>query len=45
MNQKTIILTVILFALIVIGMFVYATLKNSEVSERVSEGVTNVLFV
>ena len=34
MNQKTIILTVVLFALIVVGMFVYASLKNKEVHER-----------
>ena len=40
MNQKTIILTVILFALIVIGMFVYASLKNEEAKESaVSKGV------
>lgn len=30
MSQKTIVLTVILFALIVIGMFVFATLRNAE---------------
>ncbi len=30
MRQKTIVLTVILFALIVIGMFVFATLRNAE---------------
>jgi uncharacterized membrane-anchored protein len=34
MNQKTIILTAILFALIVTGMFVYATLKNKETREQ-----------
>lgn len=36
MNQKTIILTTILFALIVAGMFVYATLKNKEAREQAS---------
>jgi Tfp pilus assembly protein PilX len=30
MSQKTIVLTVILFALIVVGMFVFATLRNAE---------------
>lgn len=30
MSQKTIILTVILFALIVIGMFTFAKLRSSE---------------
>ena len=30
MSQKTIVLTVILFALIVTGMFVFATLRNAE---------------
>lgn len=30
MSQKTIVLTVILFTLIVIGMFVFATLRNAE---------------
>ncbi len=30
MNQKTIILTVVLFALIVGGMFVYASIKAAE---------------
>jgi hypothetical protein len=34
MNQKTVILTVILFALIVVGMFVYASLKNQEIREQ-----------
>jgi hypothetical protein len=34
MNQKTVVLTVILFSLIVGGMFVYASLKNSEVKEQ-----------
>lgn len=33
MSQKTVILTVILFALIVIGMFTYAHLRSLEVSE------------
>ena len=32
MSQKTIILTVILFALIVIGMFAYARLRHSEIT-------------
>ncbi len=31
MSQKTVILTIVLFALIVIGMFTYASLKKSEV--------------
>lgn len=30
MSQKTIVLTVILFALIVIGMFMFATIRNAE---------------
>ncbi|MEY2664970.1 MAG: hypothetical protein RLZZ480_75 [Candidatus Parcubacteria bacterium] len=30
MSQKTIILTVVLFALIVVGMFMYAKLRSSE---------------
>jgi hypothetical protein len=32
MSQKTIILTVILFALIVIGMFTFAKLRSNETS-------------
>jgi Tfp pilus assembly protein PilX len=36
MSQKTIVLTVILFALIVIGMFVFATLRNAELQARFS---------
>ncbi len=34
MSQKTVVLTVVLFALIVFGMFVYATLKSKEVREQ-----------
>ncbi len=34
MNQKTIVLTVILFSLIVAGMFVYATLKSKESKDQ-----------
>lgn len=34
MSQKTIVLTVILFALIVIGMFMYARLRSSELDMR-----------
>ncbi len=34
MNQKTIILTGILFALIVTGMFVYASLKSKEAQKE-----------
>ncbi|MEK7462061.1 MAG: hypothetical protein AAB618_00595 [Patescibacteria group bacterium] len=34
MSQKTVILTAVLFALIVVGMFVYASLKNKEVKEQ-----------
>lgn len=30
MSQKTIILTVVLFAIIVIGMFVYAHMRSAE---------------
>jgi Tfp pilus assembly protein PilX len=37
MNQKTIILTVILFALIVLGMFTYARLRSAELSTGISE--------
>ena len=36
MSQKTIVLTVILFALIVIGMFVFATLRNAELQALLS---------
>ena len=36
MNQKTVVLTVVLFALIVLGMFTYASLKNKEAKDRVS---------
>ena len=32
MSQKTIVLTVILFALIVVGMFLYARLRHTELS-------------
>ncbi len=32
MSQKTIILTVILFALIVVGMFTFAKLRSQELS-------------
>lgn len=34
MSQKTIVLTAILFALIVAGMFVYASLKNKEAKDQ-----------
>ena len=33
MSQKTIILTIILFALIVIGMFTYARIRHSEIGD------------
>jgi hypothetical protein len=36
MNQKTVVLTVILFALIVIGMFIFARLRHAELSEALS---------
>jgi hypothetical protein len=42
MSQKTIILTVILFALIVVGMFVYASLKGREVEVRTVSILANV---
>ena len=32
MSQKTILLTVILFALIVVGMFMYARMRSTELS-------------
>jgi len=32
MSQKTIVLTVILFALIVVGMFMYAKLRKTEMA-------------
>jgi hypothetical protein len=35
MNQKSIVLVVVLFILIVVGMFVYAQLKKAELSEVV----------
>ncbi len=44
MNQKTIILTVVLFALIVVGMFVYASLKNKEGSARTSSAISHFVF-
>jgi Tfp pilus assembly protein PilX len=36
MSQKTIVLTVILFALIVIGMFVFATLRSAELQALIN---------
>lgn len=33
MNQKTIILTIILFGLIVVGMFIFARIRHSEISQ------------
>jgi uncharacterized protein YneF (UPF0154 family) len=36
MKTKTIVLTVALFALIVVGMFIYTKLKNVELNEAVS---------
>lgn len=36
MSQKTIVLTVILFALIVVGMFLYARLRSAELDQTVS---------
>jgi hypothetical protein len=36
MNQKTIVLTFILFALIVIGMFIFARIRHAEISEVLS---------
>jgi hypothetical protein len=36
MSQKTVILTVILFALIVVGMFIFARLRHAEISEFLS---------
>lgn len=37
MSQKTIILTVILFALIVLGMFTYARLRSAELQSAFQE--------
>ena len=37
MSQKTIVLTVILFALIVVGMFLYARLRSAELEETASD--------
>lgn len=37
MSQKTIILTVILFALIVLGMFTYARIRSFELQEDRAE--------
>jgi Tfp pilus assembly protein PilX len=45
MSQKTIILTVVLFALIVIGMFVYASLRNNEAKERAVSIVSSLIPV
>ena len=44
MSQKTIILTVILFTLIVCGMFVYASLKNQEVRDSSVSGQSVGVF-
>lgn len=38
MSQKTIILTVILFALIVAGMFMYARIRHTELSRTALVG-------
>lgn len=43
MSQKTIILTVILFALIVIGMFVYAKLRTAEMRQQTVTVLIEVL--
>jgi hypothetical protein len=40
MSQKSIILIVSLFVLIVVGMFIYANLKNQELSEMPEETLT-----
>jgi hypothetical protein len=45
MTQKTIVLTVVLFALIVVGMFVYASLKNKEVREQAGTILSPLAFV
>ena len=45
MSQKTIVLTTILFALIVVGMFVYASLKNKEVREQAGSRLNSFIPV
>jgi hypothetical protein len=45
MSQKTIILTVVLFALIVIGMFIYASLINDEAKQRAVSIVSSLVSV
>jgi Tfp pilus assembly protein PilX len=40
MNQKTVILTIILFTLIVLGMFVYARMRSNEMNAPL--GVNNL---
>lgn len=44
MSQKTIILTVVLFAIIVVGMFFYAYLKNNELQDLEKE-ITDTVVV
>lgn len=39
MSQKTVILTVILFALIVIGMFTYARIRSYELNSALLPGM------
>jgi hypothetical protein len=34
MSQKTVILTVVLFAILVLGMFIYASLRQDELGEE-----------
>jgi Tfp pilus assembly protein PilX len=45
MNQKTIILTVILFALIVVGMFTFAKLRSSELQTSMLHKPNTLYFV
>jgi len=44
MSQKTIILTVILFALIVLGMFTYARLRSYELNNEVMSRMISSFF-
>lgn len=43
MSQKTIILTVILFALIVFGMFIFARLRSVELDEQSLLNISRML--
>lgn len=45
MSQKTIILTVILFSLIVLGMFTYARIRSTELQTSLPEDLLRSVLV